>query len=454
MERGGPSDAKERLLSLADRFRENMGLITDPATGVPVETNGHGPTSGVILTRVSDVKAEPVRWAWKDRIPLGGVTLLAGVPGLGKSTVALELAARLSRGQAPGDLNGEPVTVAVATAEDHKAAVVRPRLEAAGADLDRVLFVEVMRDGLTEGVSLPDDVEGMSKRLREAGVRVFIVDPLMAHLGGGVDSWKDQSVRRALAPLARMAEDLEAAVLSIVHFTKSAATDLLSRVGGSVGITGAARSVMAAAPHPSNPDGPERVIVHVKSNMGPEAVTLRFRIEGRRVEVLDSPAIETSGVLWTGEDESIGKQDLILQGDSEERADRSEAAEWLRDFLVGDSQPATTVLKEGKAAGFSEKTLRRAKKDAGVRVQKIGFEDGRWVWTLPHEDGQPPSEDGLSLGGGHLRPLAGESPQVDPEDGQGSVSDHLRSEDGHLRQPDPVLTLLERQLGAEVISHD
>jgi hypothetical protein len=49
--------------------------------------------------QASQLEVRPVQWLWPDRIPQGGLTVLAGEPGLGKSLLSLWLASRLSRGE-------------------------------------------------------------------------------------------------------------------------------------------------------------------------------------------------------------------------------------------------------------------------------------------------------------------------------------------------------------------
>lgn len=85
---------------------------------------------------MADVVAEKVEWLWPGRIPRGKVTLLEGDPKCGKSTLALDLAARVSTGTAMPDGSPlvEPEQVILMTAEDGLADTVRPRLDAARAE--------------------------------------------------------------------------------------------------------------------------------------------------------------------------------------------------------------------------------------------------------------------------------------------------------------------------------
>ncbi len=105
------------------------------------------PPDQIVLVTAASVKPELVRWADAQRIPLGMLSLLVGQGGLGKSLLVDRLAAGWSRGTVPGDLYGTPVDVAIASAEDHRQAVIVPRLMAAGADLSRVHFIEHHIDG-------------------------------------------------------------------------------------------------------------------------------------------------------------------------------------------------------------------------------------------------------------------------------------------------------------------
>jgi RecA-family ATPase len=219
-------------------------------------------------------------WLWPERVPMNAITVLAGDPGLGKSLLTIRLAAKLTR----GDLMEHPVNVLMLSAEDSLAHTVRPRLEAAGADIGRVHFGSMNRDGLDTSILLPSDVAELSRLVAEKDVGLVVIDPLMAHLGGAIDSWKDQTVRQALAPLHRMAEHTGTAVLVVAHLNKGQSTDPLQRLGGSIGIPAAARSVLLLGRDPDEPEDDRRVLAHAKSNVCPLAPSLAFVIEQVRLE--------------------------------------------------------------------------------------------------------------------------------------------------------------------------
>ena len=185
---------------------------------------------GVQLTPFSTIRPQPVTWALEGRIPSKGLTLIAGEPDLGKSTLSLDIAAQWSRGEAPGDWIGKPTHVVLATCEDSAATTIHPRLTVAGADLSRVHAISVIRQDTETPLTIPEDIEPLERTMTECQAKVLIIDPVMGHLGD-VDSYKDQNIRKALAPLAQLADRLDAVVLGIMHLNKRDCTTIMKRCG-------------------------------------------------------------------------------------------------------------------------------------------------------------------------------------------------------------------------------
>jgi RecA-family ATPase len=251
----GPLDISDLLggAEEAGRFLDNHNGSeaapegqTEPAVSPPLQ---RGP-SGLVLVRANELRAEPVQWLLPGKIPLGGITVLAGDPGLGKSLIAAKLAARVTMGD-----DGEPALVLILTGEDSVERTVGPRLQAATADLSKITFAGANRVGLTTPLVFPDDMVALDALVRKDGYRLVIIDPLSVYLGRGINSWKDNDVRAALAPLALMADRCQAAILIVVHLNKGQGDDPLQRLGGSIGIPAAARSVLLLARDPDDPDG-------------------------------------------------------------------------------------------------------------------------------------------------------------------------------------------------------
>lgn len=318
-------------------------------------------------TPASAIKAVPVSWLWPDRIASGFLNLLAGPAGAGKSTTLYDLAARVSR---------DGGTVLIATAEDHLAAIVRPRLEAADADLERVHLV-------TDDLTLPDDLERLEARARQLDAVLVTCDPLVAFLNGGIDSHRDASVRQALRPLATMAERMAAAVVVVVHTNKAASDDPLFRISGSGGFSAAARHVLLACPDPDDETGSRRILAVVKSNLAPFPPALSYSITTTTIPGPDAVEIITSRVVWGEEIPGLDPRSLLAQPDRSDHSARDEAAAFLRDALADGPRPAGDVLREVAAAGIStaKGSLHRARQAAGVVTRKDGLSGG-WLWEL------------------------------------------------------------------------
>ncbi len=346
----------------------HLDAISEPDP--PAEDDG---ARRLIAQSFALIRAERTRWLWDRRIPLGAPTLLVGREKLGKSTLTNELAARLTRGELPGDLAGEPADVLIVGFEDNAASTVKPRLLAANADPARVHRVRAEYQGSLDLVSFPDDIERIAECASRHGARLLIIDPFSAALGADVNSHRDQDIRRAIAPLAQLAEDADLAVLLVAHFNKSQGGDSLSRVLGSRGLTAAVRSVLAFGKAPDVEDGsPDRVLAHAACNVGREAPSLGCRVEPRVIED-ETGTIETSRLVIVGECDTDADA-LLATRSEDERSDRGIAADWLADELAdGEWHKASNIKASAKAADVAVRTLHRARDALGVEVRRDGF---------------------------------------------------------------------------------
>lgn len=387
----------EEQVAALDRIIEGWDVIRDgPAPPLRdlrrLATNGDAPTAPgrqIVPQVLSTVQPTRTRWAWEGRVPIGGVTLLPGRQGLGKSTLLASIAAELTRGRLPGDLAGKPTTVLVASYEDPVESVQVPRAIAADADTDLLVALDLLEDGRPDLLSLPGDLELIADAARTYQAGALLIDPLMAAVAGGIDSHRDQDVRRMMAPLAQLAEDADLAVITVLHLRKGAATEALDRVSGSVAFTAAARSVLAFGRRDDDDEDDDsgRVLAHAKSNLGPLAPSLAYRIESATVHH-DGLDIPTSRIVCEGEiDVQAGE---LLSPVPEDRSDAEIAAEWLADHLGnGEWHPTAEVREAAKAADIATRTLQRAAHRLAVEMDRFAPEGvgGRGSavghWRLP-----------------------------------------------------------------------
>jgi AAA domain len=330
--------------------------------------------NGAISRTAAEIELKPTDWLWPERIPMNAITVLAGDPGLGKSLLTIGLVAKLSR----DELGRQQGNALMLTAEDSLAQTVRPRLEAAQADIRRVHFGWMNRGGLETPILLPDDIQGLRRLVLEHEARLVVVDPLMAHLGGTINSWKDQMIRHALAPLHSLADDTGVAVLVVAHLNKGQGSDPLHRLGGSIGIPAAARSVLLLGRDPDNPDGNRRILAHAKSNVGPLAPSLLFTVDG---VTLSSSGVETARISDLGHSPHRA-EDLLSIERRERGAELAKAVAFLEEALHEGPKLARDLTETAERAGISPTTLKRARQKLDVESTKLDFDRG-WGWSLP-----------------------------------------------------------------------
>ena len=367
------------------------------------------PLSTPVLTCLADVEPEEMSWLWPGRIPLGKLTLYAGDPGLGKSLTTLDMAARVSTGRpwpdSPSASN--PVGgVVLLNAEDDKADTIRPRLDAAEADVSRIFIIESVKHfGIgaysdTESTfCLTTDLQALEQAIRKTDdCKLVVIDPITAYLGG-TDSHKNAELRGLLAPLSATAAEHGVAVVAVTHLNKNTGGPAIYRSMGSVAFTAAARAVWAVTK--DKDDASRRLVLPVKCNLGPDVMGMAYRIESS--ESTGAPI-----VLWDSEPVSVSVDDAMAAeySGSGDRTDREQAADWLRTALADGPMYSTQVFEQGRENGHSDKTIRRAFKDMGGKPSKSGF-DGGWFWELPREDAQvaedaQPPDVGTLGDGGHL----------------------------------------------------
>lgn len=327
-----------------------------------------------VIIRLADVKPEPVTWLWPGRIPLGKLTILDGDPGLGKSTLAFDLAARVSTGSAMPDGSPSPPGGAVIlTLEDGLADTVVPRLTVAGADLSKIVALQGVKtaDGKMR-VPTVEDLAALTCACKQVAAKIVIIDPLMAYLPSQRNSWRDQDVRQALAPLATMAEELGVAVLVIRHLNKSGGSQSIYRGGGSIGIVGAARSALLVAKDPE--DENRRVLAVIKTNLAGPSSSLTFHMQ-----TVD----ETAFIVWDGTSSHSADALLAAPTTQEERSALEDATDFLRSVLEKGQVEVEQIQRSARQAGIADATLRRAKSYAGVISKRDKFGGGgKWFWSL------------------------------------------------------------------------
>lgn len=358
-----------------------MSDLTDPLTtatlrgAIPRGQTGEVPVE-LDSVPLSAITPEPVTWFWADRIAAGKLTLLIGHPGVGKSYVSLDVAARLSTGMAwPAGAGQAPLgEVLLFSSEDGEADTVRPIVDRQHGNPDRIHVVRgVCQAGQSWGFTLERDLPPLEATLQKReSTKAVIISPLSAYLGSK-DAYRDAEVRALLTPLAALAERRKVAILGIMHLTKDSTRRVLLRVLGSVAFTAQARLVLLAGEeNPQQPD--RRLIGGLKNNMGLKAPVLAFRIGD-------------AGLTWEQEIVAGNIEDLLaadLPATRTEILEREQAATFLRDLLRDGPTLSKDLMADARANGIAERTLWRAKRELGIVAEQTkGVRAGGWYWMLP-----------------------------------------------------------------------
>jgi hypothetical protein len=339
----------------------------------------------------SDVEMSLTRWLWYDHIPVGDVTVFAGMPAKGKSTAAIDVVARLTTGRDfPGSVKQvEACEVAILASEDNPKTTTVPRLRAAAADVTRVHLIQGTSDGQQEWeIGLDNDLGILREFLHSRPtIKLIVMDPVTSYIGD-VDPNKPKEVRPFLNKLKKFAEEMDISLLLIMHLSKNPDVSALHRVGGAATWIEVPRSVwfFDVKQRDDEEAPPAYVMVNGKLNIVADErkKSLEYSFSGVEVEI--KGVLQSMGTIRWGEESSITLEQQYSRakekpGPEPKKVDA--AADWLRTYLDDGQKFAADVFAAGEVAGHAEKTLRKAQAKLGVKPEREFPNKGRWMWRLP-----------------------------------------------------------------------
>jgi putative DNA primase/helicase len=261
-------------------------------------------------------------------------------------------------------------------AEMSPATMLRPRLLAAGADLERVHFPGYDSSGrLLERLSLPSGIEQLRQRILRHRAKLVLIDPIQSVLDLGCSPMASEAVRPLLELLSIVAVESHCAIVGAAHYRKGRSGSPLDWVAGSAAWTQASRSVLALGDHPREPGA--RVICSAKPGLGQPPRSRHYSLE-----------LQSKDVVWSlGAPVNVTAEELgearLAEGERDALAD---ALRFLQSALTGGGRPAKDVQDEAARACLSPITLRRAKERAGIKsVRHVVACGVDWYWELPHD---------------------------------------------------------------------
>lgn len=346
-----------------------------------------GPARILVLRKASEIRDDKPTWMWtsggRGRMAVGTMVILGGRPGAGKSSGARYFGAKATLGELEGAWLGQPVNVAYIGAEESAKYIVKPGLRAAGADMDRVFFPEVTYDGEHAPLMSSLDMDALTRELVANDVRLVIVDPLMSTLGAKTDINRNNEVRALLDPWRKLAERVDGVVIGVAHLNKSGHGDVVAGLIGSSAFGEVARAIFGFAKDPESEDG-ARIMSQEKNSLGDEDLALTYAIESCTVHTDDGGPTDVGRFVIRGpSDRTVG--DVLRTAGAErdpgEATERDNAKDWLRDYLADRVVDSIEAKRDGENAGFSVRTLQRARSALRVQIRSKGRQS---TWELPN----------------------------------------------------------------------
>ena len=339
------------------------------------------------------IAAQPITWLWHEKIAQGKLNILAGDPGQGKSTVAIDLAAHISKGEQWAD--GTPCeqgTVLIFNCEDAAEDTIKPRLIAAGANMHNVAIVSGVPKERNPGETQTEVMFNLAHHLQHLQqtlytlhqqgrtVKLMIIDPISAYLADK-DSYKDSEIRGLLTPVQRLAEDYNVGIICVHHLRKTRGGGSLNRLAGTIGFGAAARMVWMSIPDADDPNNDRYFLLPSKASVTKGKSGLAYTIETAWVhEANSADLINTSRIKWLSEkidkhaDEALADADDKRDGRRKTGKRMRDIQDWLRDTLQSGPEDAATIMADGIDKGFSRKSINDA-----AKIMKLKREHGQWA---------------------------------------------------------------------------
>ncbi|WP_010584699.1 AAA family ATPase [Schlesneria paludicola] len=349
-----------------------------------------GPQAGLVASCLGDLEARPIVWLWGELVARGMVSILAGPSGVGKSFVAIDVAAAVTQGDRK--TVREPDTQPTATTSDAHdvlfvspeyeiAEVLRPRLMAAGADMQRMHVIHGIRakeeDCIQDEcrpIQLQEDLPLLKQEIERrhaagSSLRLIVVDPFLQEpLNDRADRANFLST---MQELARIAAATQVAILLVVNCPSKANLRMIP-------LESIAQSVWWVDSDPYRPE--RRLLLPVKTNLVAKTPARSFVLNEGRAQ-WDCRPIWMTAERFQVEVRERARRPLFDQ----EFSELARAMCWLRDFMHTDTHEFKHVKAAADFVGLGERTLRRAfcgLKGISWRIPGANS----WAWKLRDDD--------------------------------------------------------------------
>lgn len=369
---------------LADRLDQAFGEELEPLDDADFDTTYR-------IQWGSESSIQEPKELWHDLLPLGALSIISGMGGIGKSTLDAWLAAKASNGEMDGDVPGK-LKVLMVMDEDDWEVDTMPRLIAAGANLANVGKLFIKRPQLEEvGVpTFPNDISILRRVIEENDIKLVILDVITSMMAAGMDTNKQADVRALLNPLLRVAQSTECAIIAVNHWRKQGGS-ISHMISGSTAYRDTARCIWGIV---MDPDTGSRLVKIDKYNRSPkQGATFAFELESKKIPGWT----KTVGAVVNWRESTTDAQKIIDQEASPELLVGFEVVEWLSSYLTSNGPSKWAEIRAaGKEDGFAETQLKQAREKLRC-VQRSMPSNGQIgrppvLWSLPYVAEPNPGE--------------------------------------------------------------
>lgn len=345
-------------------------------------------------TMASEILPRGADELWPNKFYVGMAGIIAGMPGEGKSQLAIYMAAVVSRGLAWPDGSGKAKQgkVIILSAEDHPEITIVPRLLAAGADVEKVALLHGTKesDNSEKAFNLETDMaelSSMTEKLNAEGepVRLVIIDPIAAYLSKD----KNAELRSLWNTINSWAQKYNVCIVVIDHLNKDVSnSSAIGRFHGSIATVANSRSAFLVVPEDEEDATKGFAMVPVKNNLAELGSGWTYKIEKMRVNCACwFEPLKTSRIVWLKESETT-KNNALKQ--KKERVTLiAQAMDWIRGELEKGPQYSQQMFERAAFAGHNKNAIERARERLRYEHQIVLTRDqfgGLGVWCLPQHN--------------------------------------------------------------------